>query len=122
MADFIALAKRTLDEEEHKIFRFHYLLGANWRICCERMKLDKGDFFHTVYRIEQKIGRALRETRPYPLYPIDEYYFGVKVEHKAKVLPMTFGEPVKPPVSGQEKQEAEPEEIWWEDPRRRKVA
>ncbi len=122
MADFIAMAKRTLNEEEYRIFRFHYLLGANWRMCCERLKVEKGDFFHSVYRIEEKMGRALKETRPYPLYPVDEYYSGVKVQHRAKVLPRPFVEPVRPPVAGQEAPEPDPEEIWWEEPIDRKAA
>ncbi len=98
MADFLATAKRTLDEEEHRIFRLHYLLGANWRLCCERLSVEKGAFFHSIYRIEQKMGRVLRETQPYSLYPIDEYYAGVKVEHKGQVLAMNAPTPVKPPV------------------------
>ena len=85
IADFLGLVKRSLDEEEHRIFRMHYLLGANWRMCCERLGVDKGLFFHSVYRIEQKAGRVFKETQPYALYPVDEYYSGVKVEHKAVV-------------------------------------
>ena len=85
IADFLGLTKRTLDEDEHRIFRMHYLLGASWRMCCERLGIDKGQFFHMIYRIEQKVGRVLKETQPYALYPIDEYYSGVKVEHKAVV-------------------------------------
>lgn len=98
MADFLATAKRTLDEDEHRIFRLHYLLGANWRLCCERLSIDKGVFFHGVYRIEQKMGRVLRETKPYSLYPLDEYFFGVKVEHAGKVLAMEPSARVKPPA------------------------
>ena len=88
IADFLGLAKRSLDEEEHRIFRMHYLLGANWRMCCERLAIDKGQFFHSIYRIEQRLGRVMKETKPYSLYPVDEYYSGVKVEHKAVVRVM----------------------------------
>jgi hypothetical protein len=40
------------------------------------MNLDRGSFFHTVYRIEQRLGRAFAETRPYSIYPLDEYFGG----------------------------------------------
>lgn len=73
-ADFIAIAKRTLDEFEHKLFTYHYLLGADWKLCCARLKMDRGNFFHAVYRVQQKLGRAFRETEPYGLFPVYEYF------------------------------------------------
>jgi hypothetical protein len=98
VADFLALTKRSLNEEEYRIFRMHYLLGANWRMCCQRLSVDKGQFFHIVYRIEQKVGRVFKETQPYALYPVDEYYSGAKVEHKAILRPMDRREPLQVPV------------------------
>lgn len=74
MADFTLIAKRTLSPEEYRIFRFHHLLGADWRLCCRRLNMDRGAFFHAVYRVEQKLGAAFRETEPYPLYPLSEYF------------------------------------------------
>jgi hypothetical protein len=40
------------------------------------LKMDRGNCFHAVYRIEQKLGRAFRELEPYALFPLDEYYNG----------------------------------------------
>jgi hypothetical protein len=74
VADFVLVARRTLSEEEYKIFSFHYLLGADWKLCCRKMKVDRGTFFHAVYRIEQKLGQVFRELQPYALYPVDEYF------------------------------------------------
>jgi hypothetical protein len=74
MADFILVSRRTLDEHEYGIFRFHFLLGADWRLCCRRLKIDRGAFFHDVYRIEQKLGRVFRELEPYSLFPVSEYF------------------------------------------------
>jgi hypothetical protein len=74
VADFCLVSKRYLDEFEYKLFRFHFLLGADWRLCCRQLKMDKGIFFHAVYRIQQKLGRAYRELKPYPLFPLDEYF------------------------------------------------
>jgi len=46
MADFILLGRRTLSEFDFKLFRFHFLLGADWKLCCRRMGIDRGTFFH----------------------------------------------------------------------------
>ena len=76
VADFCLVSRRALDGEEYRIFKFHYLLGADWRLCCRQLKLDRGSFFHMLYRIEQKLGRTFRELQPYSLYPLDEYFHG----------------------------------------------
>jgi hypothetical protein len=103
MADFMIVAKRTLNRAEHQLFRFHYLLGADWRLCCRRLNVEKGQFFHAVYRVEQKLGRIFRELQPYPLYPLDEYFNGVTLEHRALRVPnlrlvTTLRPPVRRPV------------------------
>jgi hypothetical protein len=74
IADFCIVSKRFLDEFEYKLFRFHFLLGADWRLCCRQLEMEKGVFFHAVYRIQQKLGRAFRELKPYALFPLDEYF------------------------------------------------
>ena len=38
--------------------------------------MDRGMFFHAIYRIEQKLGRKFRELEPYALFPLDEYFHG----------------------------------------------
>jgi hypothetical protein len=77
MADFCLIGRRVLDSDEYRLFRFHFLLGADWRLCTRRLGLDRGNFFHSVYRIEQKLGRAFAETEPYSLYPVSDYFAGV---------------------------------------------
>jgi hypothetical protein len=77
MADFCLVSKRALSEDVYKLFRYHFLLGADWRLCCRQLKIDRGTFFHTVYRIEQLLGRTFAELKPYPLYPVKEYFGGV---------------------------------------------
>jgi len=79
MADFCLVSRRTLDDTQYTIFRDYFLLGADWRLCCRRLKTDRGTFFHDVYRIEQKLGRRFAELRPYPLYPLTEYFQGRRV-------------------------------------------
>jgi len=76
LADFCLVSRRTLTPFEYDLFRFHFLLGADWKLCCWRLGIDRGTFFHSVYRIEQRLGRAFRELEPYSLFPLDEYFGG----------------------------------------------
>jgi hypothetical protein len=86
IADFTLVARRHLTEEEHRLFRYHFLLGADWKLCSRKLGMDRGNFFHAVYRIEQKLGRVFRELEPYPLFPLDDYFHG----------PSRIGPPVAP--------------------------
>jgi hypothetical protein len=70
------VSRRVLNDEESRIFRFHFLLGANWKLCCRQLGMDRGTFFHAVYRIQQRLGRTFLELKPYGLFPLDEYFNG----------------------------------------------
>ena len=59
IADFSLVSRRTLSEEEYRLFRYHFLLGADWKLCTRKLGIDRGNFFHSVYRIEQKLGRTV---------------------------------------------------------------
>ena len=72
-ADFYLLAKRVLDAQHFRVFQLHIIDGWDWRYCCERLGINRGAFFHAVYRLQEAVGLAAVELRPYPLYPIDEY-------------------------------------------------
>ncbi len=80
VADFCLVSRKALDELAYKVFRFHFLLGADWRLCTRQLNIDRGTFFHEVYRIEQKLGRVFRELEPYSLFPLDEYFHGTRQE------------------------------------------
>lgn len=82
IADFCLIAKRTLSEDEYRLFRFHYLLGADWKLCCFRLRLPRGEFFRQVARLTEKLGRAFRETQPYGLFPTDEYFGSYQLRSK----------------------------------------
>jgi hypothetical protein len=86
MADFVLIARRVLDEEQYRLFRIYFLLGADWRLCAARMNLERGILFHSIYRIERTLGRAFAETEPYGLYPLDEYFGGVSREEPVRPL------------------------------------
>ena len=45
MADFILVSRRTLDELEYRIFSSHFLLGADWNLCCRRLNIGSRHFF-----------------------------------------------------------------------------
>ncbi|MCB1022075.1 MAG: hypothetical protein H6509_09505 [Bryobacterales bacterium] len=78
MADFELTARRVLDPWHLKVFRFHFILGADAALCCRRLRVDRGGFFHAVYRIEALLGEAFVLLRPYALYPPRDY-FAVRV-------------------------------------------
>lgn len=74
IADFCLVSRRALSDLDCQVFRLHFLLGGDWKICCRRLGINRGVFFHAVYRIEQLLGRAFQETEPYALFPPDEYF------------------------------------------------
>lgn len=75
-ADVWLIAARVLLPADLRLFRLHYLLGADWRLCCPRLGIDRGNFFHRVYCVEELLGRSFAEVRPYPLYPLAAYFAG----------------------------------------------
>jgi len=100
IADFTLVARRSLNEADYKIFKYHYLLGADWKLCCRKLNMDRGRFFHAVYRIQQRLGRIFRELQPYGLYPLDEY-FGTTVRGVKPIQPTWTpppAVPVRPPI------------------------
>jgi hypothetical protein len=101
MADFCLISRRVLTDEEHRLFRYHFLLGADWKLCTRQLELDRGTLFHAIYRIERTLGRAFAETEPYSIYPLDEYFGGVSREEPVQPLrppPRRASKPLRVPV------------------------
>jgi hypothetical protein len=73
-ADFHLVSRRALDPFHYQIFTFHFLLGADWRLCCRRLQMERGRFFHAVYKVQETLGRVYYELEPYSLYPPREYF------------------------------------------------
>jgi len=96
IADFSLISKRTLSESEYRLFRYHFLLGADWKLCSRRLGIDRGNFFHAVYRIEQKLGRIFRELTPYPLFPVDDYFHGPSRIGPVRAVNLDEGESNRP--------------------------
>jgi hypothetical protein len=101
VADFLLVSRRHLSPDEYRIFNYYFLLGADWKLCTRKLGIDRGNFFHAVYRIEQRLGRVFRELQPYGLYPLSEYF--ADTVKPAEVIPFpgrrpsTSG-PVQPPL------------------------
>jgi hypothetical protein len=71
-ADLWLLGKRILEPVHWQIFRRHQL-GCEDSGICASLGLNRGNFFHAVYEIEERVARAAIELEPYALYPIDQY-------------------------------------------------
>jgi hypothetical protein len=76
VADFCLAARRALDDQQYRLFRYVFLLGADSAACARHLGMDRGQFYHEIYRIEEILGKYLAELEPYPLFPIDEYMGG----------------------------------------------
>lgn len=70
-ADFWLAAKRVLEAREWQVFVLHKIQGHDWHMCCRVLKLDRGVFFHAVYRLEEQLGKALMERE---LWPVGKYF------------------------------------------------
>jgi hypothetical protein len=89
-ADFELLARRYLDAWHWRLFRLHFVRGLEWRECAARLGVDRGNFFHGVYRVEMALGRIFAEVRPYGLFPVDAY-FRVEGRQEMELLYRTRG-------------------------------
>jgi hypothetical protein len=88
IADFLSVSRRALSDDEHRIFRYHYLLAADWKMCCRKLNMDRGTFYHEIYRIQEKLGRIYRDLQPYGLYPLDQYFRGATKEDAISIVPI----------------------------------
>lgn len=86
IADFYLVCKRTLNENEWRIFNWAYLLGADWSLCHKRLNMSRSHFIHACQRMEAKLGKGFRETAPFALFPLDEYFSPTS---RATVAPCT---------------------------------
>jgi hypothetical protein len=76
MADFCLVNRRHLNQYEHEVFKYHFVLGGHWRVCCANLNMHRDRFFHTVFRIEVKLGKTFALLTPYGLYPLDYFSDG----------------------------------------------
>ena len=74
IADFELVSRRYLDPWHYRVFRYFFILGADWKLCSRRLGIDRGNFFHAVYRVEERLGKVFAELEPYALYPPRDYF------------------------------------------------
>jgi hypothetical protein len=48
--------------------------------------MDRGSFYHEVYRIEVQLGKVFRTLRPYALHPVEEYFGLRRVDSAGKAF------------------------------------
>jgi hypothetical protein len=102
-ADFWLISRRHLRRGEWELFRLHIIEGRDYRECCRRLGMERGTFFHTLYRVQEALGRAYRETAPYSLYPVDEYLYTRRVRvhtHETDARQKTRGSVQRPAAAG----------------------
>ena len=101
MTDFINLARRTLTVDDFRIFRYRFLLGADWRLCVRKIGMERGRLFHAVYRIQQELGRVFAEVEPFPMFPLSEYFHTSFRGVYCKALPAEIPRvtPIRPPLA-----------------------
>lgn len=101
IADFLAVSQRALTEDEYRVFKYRFLLGADWKLCCRKLKLERGPFHHLIYRIQTKLGETYANLEPYALYPLDEYFGGAHKINRVAACPVPEPRviPIRPPVS-----------------------
>ena len=73
-ADFYWTAYRVLDDLEWSVFRLHFLCGIPYYDCTPKLGVNRGDFFHAVYRVKTKVGLECIKVKPYELYPFQVYF------------------------------------------------
>ena len=74
MADVEHIARRHLTPGRWHLFREHILRRREWSEVAPEIGLDRGNFYHEVYRVEEILGKAFFETRPYGLFPPGSYF------------------------------------------------
>jgi hypothetical protein len=96
LGDIILVANRTLDRHERVLFQLHEIERYNWRGCLARYprvwrfyfesepkELDRGSFFHSVYRYARKLGKEFLNLG---IYPFGEYFAGCKMHTRDTIM------------------------------------
>jgi hypothetical protein len=65
IADVHLVAKRTLTLEDFKLFRYHYCLGADVKLCAAPLGIEREACVQRRQAIEARLGQVFRDMRPY---------------------------------------------------------
>jgi hypothetical protein len=70
-------ARRVLTGTELRLFEMYELgAGWEWQECARVLRMDRGNFFHAVYAVERKLGKAFSSAGPWGLFPMRRYFGG----------------------------------------------
>ena len=96
-ADFVMTARRALASRpiELAVFEFHFLAGEEWKVAVPHVNshlrlarpLNRGSFFHAVYRAQEMVARNILTTAPYRRYPTRAYFAGFFLSAADLTLP-----------------------------------
>lgn len=89
-ADIELTAKRALTGRTvaRAIWWYHFIHGCDWANCIRLIRyqvglpLNRGNYFHEVYRTEVMLGRVFLEMRPYSLCPQEYFGFYRRTSHE----------------------------------------
>lgn len=75
-ADVHIIAMRALDGSDLRkaIYRLGCVEDRDWKIASVKVGLSRGNYFHELYRVKETVGRAWLETKPYGVFPIEDYF------------------------------------------------
>jgi hypothetical protein len=77
VADWERIAATSLARGQQKLLRLHFIEERRWQDCLVPLDLDKGEFWHEAYRVQERMGKALAEAG---LWPVGSYFGGRYVE------------------------------------------
>lgn len=71
-ADVECTAKRALEPRLFLVWRHHFICERPWHECLSVLSragypMDRGNFFHDVYRVQEQLGQVFEFLRPYRL-------------------------------------------------------
>lgn len=74
-ADFELAARRVLDAAHYRMFQVTFVRAVPFPASARELALDRGNYFHSVYRIKAAVGKEAYEAR-WPLWPFFRYERG----------------------------------------------
>lgn len=74
-ADVDLVTRRTLNKLDREIHRLR-LRGFEATAIAAKVGISAGNVRHRIYLIQERLGAQFLALRPYPLYPVDEYFHG----------------------------------------------
>jgi hypothetical protein len=77
VAEVELCGRRVLTGTELRLFKLYDLgSGWGWQDCARELRMDRGNFFHAVYAVERKLGKAFSSAGPFGLFPVRRYFGG----------------------------------------------